>query len=233
MIANDIITRAFRLLNITASGETAAADQSQDALIVLNNLIADWSASQPLTLFSTAQVNYTASTVKTSFTIGPTGDLVTVRPDAVDNVFLRSGGVDYSITSIGEAEYQAIGLKSLISSYPEFCYYDATLTNGTLFLWPGISAGQSIFLNARQVMDQFAGLFDVVDIPPNYARALAYNLAIDLSDEYEIQPSPNIYRIAASSKRGIKRLNTQVPHMSNEAALLTSESNRINILSGR
>lgn len=233
MTANDIITRAFRLLNITASGETAAADQSQDALLVLNQLIADWSATQPLTLFSTTQVSYTTPTTTTSFTIGPTGQLVTVRPDAVSDVFLRMGGVDYGITPISDTEYQAIGLKSLISSFPELCFYDATLTNGTLFLWPGISAGQTIFMNVRQPMDEFANLFDTVDMPKSYARALAYNLAVDLSDEYEIQPSANVYRIAAASKRGIKRLNTTVPHMSNEAALLTSGASRINILSGR
>lgn len=42
MQAQDVINRAFRALGVIASGETAGADESVDALSVLNSLFAEW-----------------------------------------------------------------------------------------------------------------------------------------------------------------------------------------------
>ena len=43
--------------------------------------------------------------------------------------------------------------------------------------------------------------------PPGYLRAFRFNLAMELAPEFGVEPSPQVTRIAMTSKRNIKRIN--------------------------
>lgn len=229
--ALDIITGALRLGNIVATGETAKASQTADALSALNDLLADWS-TQSLLVFSPTQETYTVSSSITSLTIGPTGDKVTARPLRLQNLFLRVSSNDYPIELIDSAQYRDIPYKSLTGSYPTRAYYDPSLTNGTLYLWPGAISGQVLYWESIQILQSFASLATVALLPPNYLRALRFNLCVELMPEYEKEASPTVQRIAATSKRAIKNINADIPKLVNETASLSNKSPRSNIFLG-
>lgn len=65
MQAQDIINRAFRALGIIASGETAGAAESEDALTALNDMFAEWRGS------GTMIPDYTAPDLTSTLSIDP------------------------------------------------------------------------------------------------------------------------------------------------------------------
>ena len=148
------------------------------------------------------------------------------------SISLRSRA--YPVEQISAADYHDISLKSFVGGYPSVCWYEPTASSGTAHLWPGAASGQTVYFTAEQPLQSFATINDVVTIPPNYARAIIYNLAVELAPQYGIEASATVQRIASVAKRNIKRLNTRVPNMQNEAALLDRRrpSGLLNILRG-
>lgn len=65
MQAQDIINRAFRALGIIASGETAAAAESADALQALNDMLAEWRGN------ATMIPDYSVATLTSVMSIDP------------------------------------------------------------------------------------------------------------------------------------------------------------------
>ena len=224
-----LIRGAFLSLGVIDANQSPDAAQTQDALTSLNDLLADWSASQLLLSYSSSQESYTFSSSVTSLTVGPSGVKVTVRPLKILNPFLRVGLIDYQIELISEAEYYAIPYKSLSGGYCTHLWYDATDVNGTFYMYPGGASGQTLYWDSITSLQTFVTSNDTVTLPPNYLRALRLNLAVELAPEYGVEPSQTLVRLAAAAKRGIKITNTAVPLMKSEAAYLSSTASRINI----
>jgi hypothetical protein len=67
--------------------------------------------------------------------------------------------------------------------------------------------------------------------PPGYLRAFVYNLAMEFAPEFGVEPSPQVQRIAMTSKRDIKRINNPDDVMSMPYAIVATRQ-RFNIYSG-
>jgi hypothetical protein len=65
-----------------------------------------------------------------------------------------------------------------------------------LHLNPVPSAADTLVLYTWQQLSRFAATSDTFDLPPGYARAIRYNLALELAPEYgfRFQPRPATWR---------------------------------------
>jgi hypothetical protein len=80
-------------------------------------------------------------------------------------------------------------------------------------------------------LNEPADLTTVLYYPPGYLRAFTYALAMEIAPEFGIEPSPQVQRIAMTSKRDLKRINNPDDVMALPYALVANRQ-RFNIYAG-
>ena len=230
--AGDQINRALRLLGILAEGETPSASMSQDALMALNQLIDSWNTER-LSVFSTQDQVFTWPASLLSRTLGPTGDFVGNRPVLVDDAtyFKAPNGVSYGIKMINQQQYNGIAVKTVTSTYPQVMWVNMTFPNIEMTVYPRPTQDLEWHIVSVQELDKPATLSTVMYYPPGYLRAFTYNLAMEFAPEFGVEPSPQVQRIAMTSKRDLKRINNPDDVMALPYALVANRQ-RFNIYAG-
>jgi hypothetical protein len=231
--AGDLINGSLRLLGVLAEGETPSAEMSNDALVAMNQMIDSWNTER-LSVYVTQEQVFTWPSSTISRTLGPTGDFVGNRPILMDDATYfkdPSTGVSYDIKIINQEQYNSIALKTVTSTYPQVLWVNTDFPNVTMYLYPVPTRALEWHFVSVQELDQPATLATSLIIPPGYLRAFRFNLALELAPEFGITPSPQVQRIAMSSKRNIKRINNPGDVMSMPYAIVTQHT-KYNIYSG-
>lgn len=209
--ALDQINGACKLLGVLAAGETLSAEDSNDALEFFQQLLDSWTNEDLMVYASTSQEVTWAANERTR-TIGPTGDIVALRPVSVDGrtFFTDTQSNSYPITLISEEEYNSISLKTTTSTYPEYMFINYTVPNITAKVYPVPTDVMTWTFVSSTELPQPTGLDTTLSFPPGYNRAFKYNLAVEIAPIFGIQPSPTVIRTAMSSKRVLKRANQRM-----------------------
>lgn len=231
MTVQDLIQTALRKIGATGHGRVQSASVLSDGLAALNLMIDSWSAER-LTMFTTARHLYDVTAGKQQYSIGPSGaDWTAPRPSYLDaaGLILANNSDDYEIPLRlvrNDREWAQVALKGL-TSLPGSLYYQPDFPNGTVLLWP-LPSGEArqIALYTPAAVSQFANLTDTVSLPPGYARALPYCLALELVTEFGHEPSPTLVKLAGEAKAVVQNLNLESLVAEIDPAVLTLPSRR-------
>lgn len=218
MVTADLVRSALRLIGAISSSETPAADESTDALESLNMLLASWGASRFLSA-STAKVTKTM-TGALSYTIGPSGDINATRPTAIYTAHWTVGGLDYPLQVLDYADYQDIGIKN-VGGIPEYITLKPDNPLSTVYLFPVPADGVLTIDNVRPATD--LTLADDLPYPPEWIRALKFNLAIEIAPEYGFTVTPELAESARESKAIVMRSMVTVPMAKFDSLLPTGQ----------
>lgn len=235
VVASDLIAQALRLAGITASGEVPDANETRDALAVLNDLIESWS-TEGLTIPATFDQTFPVTAGQATYTVGPSGTWAGTRPVDISSAFARFSGVDYFIEITHDSDrFNAISLKSQQSITPMIMLWNGTFPNATVNLWPTpAQTGVQITLTAPQPHAAVADVATTISLPPGYSKALRYCLACELAPEYGVALSPAIVETAKAAKGAIKRANSDPPELQIDEAIVGSGGSALaQFLSGR
>ena len=228
--AGDQINAALRLIGVLAEGEVPSDSTSQDALAAFNQMIDSWNTER-LSVYSTQTQTFVWPTNQATRTIGPSGNFVGSRPVTVlDSTYFVTGGISYPITLVNEQEYNSIALKTSTSTLPQVLLVNNTYPNTTLTVYPVPSASTTWHIVSVAELTAPANLATDLAFPPGYLRAFKYNLAMEIAPEFGVEPSPQVQRIAMTSKRDLKRINSPGDLMSMPGMLMGN--GRFNIYSG-
>ena len=230
--AGDQINRALRLLGVLAEGETSSASVSQDSLTALNQMIDSWNTER-LSVFSTQDQVFLWPAGEISRTLGPSGDFVGNRPILLDDstYYVGNNGVSYGIKFINQQQYDGIAVKTVTSTFPQVIFVNNTFPDIEMFVYPKPTQALTWHFISVEELTQPATLATNLTFPPGYLRAFTYNLAMEIAPEFGVEPSPQVQRIAMTSKRNLKRINNPDDVMSMPYAIVATRQ-RFNVYAG-
>jgi hypothetical protein len=231
--AGDQINGAMRLIGMLAEGETPSAAASQDALSAMNQMIDSWNTER-LSVFSTQDQVFTWPASILSRTLGPTGNFVGNRPILVDDAtYFRDAAtnVSYGIKIINQQQYNGIAVKTVTSTYPQVLWVNMTYPDIEMYVYPVPLRPLEWHFVSVQELTEPATLATTLSFPPGYLRAFRFNLACEIAAEFGVEPSPQVSRIAMTSKRNIKRINNPDDVMAMPYGIVANRQ-RYNIYAG-
>ena len=230
--AGDQINRALRLLGVLAEGETPSAATSQDALLAMNQMIDSWNTER-LSVYATQDQVFSWPAGEIKRTLGPSGDFVGNRPVLLDDAtyYRAPSGVSYGIKFINQDQYNGIAVKTATSTFPQVIFVNETFPDVEMFIYPKPTQTLEWHFISVEELSQPALLSTQLHFPPGYMRAFTYNLAMEIAPEFGVEPSPQVQRIAMTSKRNLKRINNPNDVMSLPYGVVANKQ-RFNIYAG-
>jgi hypothetical protein len=221
MTVAQLITGAFRLLGQLRTGQGASTDALADGLTTLNDMIEAWNNER--LMVHAIQRSVFSLTGAASYTIGTGGNFNVTRPVRIDNAgCVLAGGDELELELLTPQRWAEQTLKSLTSTLPQKLYHETTFPLGRIYLWPVPTEANQLALYMWQALAGFAATGDTVSFPPGYAKALRYNLAVELAPQFMLKGklTPMVAEIANESKAALKRINAVVVEMACDEALV-------------
>ena len=231
--AGDQINGALKLLGVLAENETPSAATAQDGLTTLNQMIDSWNTER-LSVYSTQDQIFSWLPGFMTRTLGLTGDFIGNRPILIDDsTYFRdpASGISFGIKLINQQQYNGIAVKTVTSTYPQVMFVNMTYPDITMTVYPVPTKVLEWHIISVTELTQPATLATNLAFPPGYLRAFKYNLACELAPEFGVEPSPQVSRIAMTSKRNIKRINNPDDIMSLPYSIVATRQ-RFNIFAG-
>lgn len=233
-----IINDALIEIGYLQPGETPPPAIAALGLLRVQTMIDAWAADQ-LTLSQQLRTPYTWPANESTQTIGPSGDIVlAARPMSVSYVTYvipgSSPDVESTpITMMDDDAYTALSIKEMSSALPTQGYYETGLgtANGTLFLWPQISAALDIYVYSPQAVTIPASLNTVLLGPSGYREAFMYQLAERMVTPCGVQEPPRLAQMARRAWQTMTRPNVKPGILTVDPALVPNSGAGYNILS--
>lgn len=207
--AGELIKGALRLIGQLAEGEEPSADTMQDSIMAMNQMIQSWNTER-LSVFGTQDQIFIWPAYTMTRTIGPTGDFVGQRPIEIDDATYfkdPQSGLSFGVKMINQQQYDGIAFKTVTSTYPQVLWVNNSFPDMTMTIYPVPIKDLEWHIISVETLNEVSSVATDMYFPPGYLRAFRYNLAMELAPEFGVEPSPQVVRIAMTSKRDLKRIN--------------------------
>lgn len=146
------------------------------------------------------------------YTIGTGAAFNTPRPvkiEAAGSIVQGDGTLPYEqpIKILTPKEWAEIQLKKIPSGIIEALWYQPSLPNGMISLFPTPAATNQIALYLWTQLGQIANTGVTLNFPPGYAEAMRYMLALKLAPEWYKVPKQEVIAMAESSREVVMEIN--------------------------
>jgi len=229
----DIINLALLDSGIIGQGQTASAEDVNNAYTRLQWMIEQWQRKRYLT-FHLVNLIVTSTGQTTPYTIGPGGQFaVGTRPDRLETgCFFRQlvqsspNQIDYPLELLESYEdYNKIALKGL-TTFPGYIFLDPAYPLGNLLVWPIPQANiYSINVLIKCTLIDLitsSGKTTVLDnvLPNEYFQAMYLSLAEILRTAYRLPLDPALSGRAKESREVIRGANAALARLRMPADLI-------------
>lgn len=217
----DLITEALVTVKALAVGETAPPSMTSDALNRFNEVL-EALTIQNLAVYTNLATTFPLVAGTRSYTIGPTGAVVTERPPYLETAFVTYTGTDFPVVLHTDEEYAQLALKGQ-RGLPQWFFYDPGYPNGTITLWPVPDQAATMTVYQNKAFTAAATIYDTFAMPPGYRRMIRQLLAWELLSDYPGMNASEIAKLEADAKGAValvKRNNRKPALLRSEVAAL-------------
>jgi hypothetical protein len=202
--AGALVTRAFKTAGIVAKDEPLDADQMNDGLELLNDMLKAWQM--------TGLRLYTRTTGSLTLTNATASYAISGRPLDLDVVRYRpSAGNELPMFRMTSQEYDELPNKASVGSPTQY-FYDRARETGTLYVWPvkATITTETIEWSGLREVEDITASTDVVDAPASWYEAIRYGLCARVCDDYDVdlnksmkiaQQAQHLYDVAMAYER--------------------------------
>lgn len=213
--AVEIVSAGMRTIGALGVGETMSDAELTDGLRALNDVIETWNI-EGLSIYGSLPDTFSTVAGQSTYTIGSGGNWNGLRPTEIGRAYCTVSGVDFPIGMWTLAEWMEEPVKNQQQQIIERLTYVNDYPLGQVILWPTPSSVISVTLDYPQAIGQAAGGSTSFNLPPGYARALQYAVAVELAPQYG---AADVSAYARTTKAAIKRANRSLPVSQFDSAL--------------
>ena len=216
--ANTLIKQSLKVLGELGQGEPLDGTEAQDGLITLNQMV-DALGIERHWLHTVLRNLYSLTSGTQDYTIGTGATFNVERPTWIDSVSVIPDSTVAAPSRtelpmgrpLTVAQWQAIAVKGTTSAFPTAIYYDfentALVATISVYPIPDQSNVQLVLYFPGIAVANFADLSTTYSFVRGYERALKFLLAVELADEYGVNVSPRVERLANEAAAVVKRGN--------------------------
>lgn len=213
----DLCTDSLSDIGQLGIGQSPSPEQTNQALRYANRMLQTWSTLKYY-IYQTATRPFTLTAGLQDYTLGPTaagpGSFVGARPVLVQSAQIRLPGSSLflPLNMLSDDQWAAIRDKGATCSaqgLPQDLWVNEGYPNIDFHLWTVPNNACTISMLTWELLQQFATVFDTVNLPPGYERAVQKNLALELCSAYDMPPSAALQQQAADGLLRIQSVNAQ------------------------
>lgn len=212
--ALDVISAAITSVGQLGKGRSPSAEDSDQGLRVLNWMIETWSIKKRLIFqVQTLTVPLTANLQDYTMGQGVGATFLRDRPVFIESaqVVIPGGVMQNPLSILSKSQWDAIadqGARTSVGGVPDKIWVEYLFPNLAFHLHPIQATATNLKLGIWAILQAFTNVFDVVQLPPGYQRAIVTNLAIELCPYYDMVPSQALFTMAADALTSLQAINT-------------------------
>lgn len=210
LLGSDAVTRSMKLLQAIGGTETPIAQDSTDALNVINDMLDSWS-TEGLLSYAVGEVSTTLGVGTSTYTIGlsTSAAINTTRPLGIRQAYITDSANNiFPLQILPIDKWNEIGQKAGVTSQiPDTLMYDYAFPLATINIFPTPLIAYTLTIDSLLQQTQFSTLTHSISFPPGYERAIIYNGAVEISPLFALPVPPLVLEMARESKGNVKRQN--------------------------
>lgn len=212
MTGLDLLRAAFRDIGIIHPGQGLAPEDISEGLFVFNAMLDAWNIERLSAAYSITRYTAVLTPAKSVYTIGPGADFDRPRPPRIDTagMLIGSDEAELLVQVVTAAAWRDIQGKAIPSGIVEAIWYEPSLPSGAIHMHPIPSAANRIALYLWSQLTQISTVNTTLVLPPGYADALRYNLAVRLASEWRRPLGKDTVAKAEAATLAIQALNAEM-----------------------
>ena len=196
-----IVTSALRRAGVITSLESPTADEANDTLEAINDMLESW-ANDSLMVFQRTHEDF-ALTGAAQYSVGVGQDFNTTPFMQIISAYVRQGTIDYPIKEISDEDFADITIKNT-TGIPAVLNHSGGFPIGTVRLYPVPSSAYRLFVVSEKPLQNLT-LSGAVSLPAGWKRAIISNGAMEIANEYGVSVGQELAMAAKESKAAIQR----------------------------
>jgi hypothetical protein len=191
-----LINRAYKLHGV----QNPTTSEQIDALNTFIEMLDTW-GTKAYAISVNVKEELTLVASQGTYTLGVGGDLNSARPESIVTVYFQASenDIDIYVRPITEPEYDDITDKT-VEGRPTRWFLAPEYPLAKLYLDPVPDGADKLKITSRKpLIDTDLAIGDSLTLPPGYAKAIRFNLAVELTPDTGETLSPVVAAKAVES----------------------------------